>query len=681
VLRKSVVGALSLLLLQGPRPSPARARSARFTTSRQTHPPTLAARPANPFPSVTRPVSIRVPDVRRGIQPLRILIVSATVGAGDAGNARELARRLVDEGHEAEVRDFLESPPLGIGKALSKGYEAELRHAPWAYELAFKIWFWLPFLLPPMARFLTFFTRKKVLSWVRETHADIVVSTYPVATQVLGELRRRAHRRWRAHSGLRVPAVNFITDFGFHPFWAHRGIDLNVAVSPGTVEAVGRRTGRLSIACGPLVSPQFSTAPERRSSERAQLGLDRDELAVLISSGSWGVGDLEETFELVANQPGLVPVVTCGRNSELRDHLEALAKAKGYRAHLFGWTDDMAGVMAACDVLVENAGGLTSFEAMSAGLPLVTFRPIPGHGRNSAAAMSAAGVSWLARNSEELVASLRRLGRAGVARAAQLAAAAALFSGDAAHALAEIGAFGVPPQPRLRPAARAARAASAAALAATISWVGLTGGVGVAAAAGIGVAHPPDGTPDVIYLGVRLSTQELPDPSVQTALARLNASAVVDVNTADARRDALKALASKGVDLESGGLSDVPGASDEPVAPWAVARSDSQSVQVLSGMAGVPVNALVPDRSISAFDLVDASAAHLLMVVPDTTMPVPPSGPFPQQELALPKLQGDQIYLVNGLRVTSGQLVVLLSNLEAQLSGIGLSSAPLSHLQ
>jgi processive 1,2-diacylglycerol beta-glucosyltransferase len=610
-----------------------------------------------------------------------VLIVSATVGAGDAGNARELARRLTDAGHEADVRDFLETPPLGIGKALSKGYEAELRHAPWAYELAFKVWFWFPFLLAPLARFLTFFTRRRVLQWVRESHADIVVSTYPVATQVLGELRRRANRRWRNHAALRVPVVNFITDFGYHPFWAHRGIDLNLAVPPGTVEAVARRTGRASHACGPLVSPEFLAAPARRDFARARLGLRPEDLGVLISSGSWGVGALKEAFELVANRPGLVPVVTCGRNSDLRDHLEAVAKDKGYRAHLLGWTDDMAGVMAACDVLVENAGGLTSLEAMGAGLPLVTFRPIPGHGRNSAVAMSAAGVSCLARNGQELVEDLGQLGRPGPARVAQLAAAANLFSGDAAVAVAAIAAYGAPPEPRLRPVVRAARAASAAALAAAISWVGLTGGVGVAAAAGIGVAHPPDGTGNIVYLGVRLSAQELPNSDIQAALASLDASAVVDVNTADGRPDALRVLAGRGIDLESGGLADGPRASDEPVAPWTLAQSDSQSVEALSDLAGVPVTVLVPDRSISAFDLVDASAAHLRMVVPDATMPVPPSGPFPQEELGLPAMQGDHIYLVNGLRVTSAQLIVLLSNLEAQLSGEGLTSQPYSDLQ
>ena len=166
------------------------------------------------------------------------------------------------------------------------------------------------------------------------------------------------------------------------------------------------------------------------------------------------MGALKETFELVANEAGLVPVVTCGRNSALRDDLEELAREKGYRAHLLGWTDDMAGVMAASDVLVENAGGLTSLEAMGAGLPVVTFRPIPGHGRNSAAAMSAAGVSCLASTGDELVEDLGKLGRPGPARSVQLAASANLFSGDASAAVEAIATFGVPPEPRLRPVAR-----------------------------------------------------------------------------------------------------------------------------------------------------------------------------------------------------------------------------------
>jgi processive 1,2-diacylglycerol beta-glucosyltransferase len=606
-------------------------------------------------------------------RPLRVLIVSATVGAGDAGNARELARRLGNLGHEVEIKDFLDATPLGMGKVLTRGYEAELRHAPWAYELAFRVWFWFPFLLGPLSRLLSFGTRRGILRWVRQVRADVVVSTYPVATQVLGDMRCRAKTRARLSLGkraaLRVPAVNVITDFGFHPFWAHRGIDLNLAVHPSTVEAVARRTGQTSVTCSPLVGPEFEASRARRDIQRARLGLHKSELAILISSGSWGVGEVRETFELVATRPGLVPVVACGHNEDLRRQLEDIAKAKGYRVVVLGWSDDMAGVMAACDVLVENAGGLTSLEAMSAGVPLVSFRPIPGHGRNSAAAMSAAGVSRWAGTSDELLENLVLLGRPGSARYRQLSAVAELFSEDAATAVSELAASGEPPQPRLRPVARLARAASATALA------------GVAAAAGAGVAHPPPGAGNVIYLGVRLSPQELASREVQMALLGLHSSAVVDANSAHADRRAVRALAAKGLDVESGGLGIAAADPNGPRAPWALALSDTRSAQQLSAICGRTVGVLVPDRSISIFDLVDTSSAHLMMVIPNATLPIAPGGPFPRQVLAVPQLQAGQIYVVEGLKVTPVHLLDLLSNVRAQLSIDGLVSAPFSRLQ
>ena len=519
----------------------------------------------------------------------------------------------------------------------------------------------------------------------REVGADVVVSTYPVATQVLGDMRRRARARWRwpwgRRSGLAVPAVNFVTDFGYHPFWAHKGIDLNLAVHPKTVAAVATRTLRPSVTCAPLVDPRFAAAGQRRDFERARLGLGSGELAALISSGSWGIGTVRETLELVAAEPGLVPVVVCGHNDHLRQELERLVEARGYRAVILGWTDDMPGLMAACDVLVENAGGLTSLEAMSAGLPLVSFRPIPGHGRKSAAAMSAAGVSCLARGAAQLVGCLEHLGRPGPARDAQLRAAASLFAADAATTIVQVATWGIPPARPLRPVARVARAASSAALVAAMSWVGLTTGVGVAAAAGAGVAHPPPGQPDTVYLGVRLDEEELSNPQVRETLFRLDASAVIELKAAEVEPGAVRDLATLGIDLESGGLGFRPGTVGAPLAPWTVALSDSQSVQVLSVIAARPVQALVPNRSLSAFDLVDASAGHVKMIVPNTTLPAAPSGAFPREQLAVPQLQADQIYVVNGALVSGTQLDILLDNVHSELASEHLTLAPLSGLR
>ncbi|HUB70342.1 MAG TPA: hypothetical protein VL984_07960 [Acidimicrobiales bacterium] len=620
-------------------------------------------------------------------EPLRVLIVSATVGAGDAGNARELARRLTVAGHRPFVKDFLEAAPFRIGKGLSKGYEAELRHAPWAYELVFDVWYWFPFLLGPLARLLTLFTRKAIVRWACETRADVVVSTYPVATQVLGQLRREAHRRLpvRRKRALHVPVVNFITDFGYHPFWAHRWVDLNLAVHPSTVAAVATRTGRPSACCAPLVRPQFARAAAARSAQRERLGLRDDEVAVLISSGSWGLGTVRETFERLATQgaPGakLVPVVVCGRNSALLGNLRSLAAAKGYRSIVLGWTADMPGLMAAADVLVENAGGLTCMEALASGLPVVSFQPIPGHGRKSAEVMAAAGISRYARDGAQLAGYARELALPGRARARQLRAAAGLFTADAAALVAQLGIWGAPPLPPLRPAARAVRVGSTAALVVAASWVGMTTGVGVAAAAGAGVAHPPSGQVDTVYLGVRLTEAELADQGVQLELLRLHASAVVDASTAKADPASVRRLTKLGIDLQSGGLGLTPGAAGAPLAPWSIASCDSQSVGLLSAIAGTTVTALVPDRSISAFDLVDASSDHLKMIVPNVTLPLPPGGPFPQSSLALPVLQGRDVYVVDGRKVTASQLTVLLGDLGSELAGEGLSSRSLSGLQ
>jgi UDP-N-acetylglucosamine:LPS N-acetylglucosamine transferase len=608
-----------------------------------------------------------------------VLIVSATVGAGDQGNARELARRLQRQGHRAQIRDFLDAAPLRTGKVLAKGYEAELRHAPWAYELAFGVWFWMPWLLPPLAALLSVFTRRRILRWVREQHADVVVSTYPLATQVLGHLRTNARRRWRRRSALRVPVANFITDFGFHPFWANRGVDLNLAVHPGTVAAVAKRTGKPSVACGPLVAPPFAVASERRRAQRARLGLEHDELAVLISSGSWGVGAVRETFELVASRPGLVPVVACGHNTALRNQLEELARTRGYRALLIGWTDDMAGLMAACDVLVENAGGLTSLEAMRAKLPLVSFHPIPGHGRNSAAAMTAAGVSRWARSQSDLLGQVEQLGRPGHARQAQLAAAAALFSQDAALQVAKLGSRGPVQLLPLRPAVRVARSAATVGFGAALGWAAITVGVSAAAAAGIGVAHPPAGANDAIYLGVRLSPQELASPAVRSALVELDASAVVAASTAQAHPSEVRALVDMGIEVDSGGRGTHAGRAHEPYSPWGQALWDSRSVQEIDHVTDRHVRTLVPDRSISAFDLYDASKAHLLMVVPNTTLPG--SSTYPRGDLALPAMRAGRIYVVNGWRTTPGQLVTLLGSIEAELAHQGLTAVSFGALR
>lgn len=600
-----------------------------------------------------------------------MLILSASMGAGHDGAAREIARRLAGAGHDASVRDFLDAGPLRIGSALKSGYEFELRHVPSAYDATYRFWHRVPWLCGAVAWLVCVLTRRRVLRWVRDHEADVVVSTYPLATLALGRLRRLGR--------LQVPAVNFITDFGVHPLWVHRGIDLNLAVHDGPAQTAAARTGRPSIACGPVVDARFEPTaeqPARRRATREQLGLRPDDRAVLVVAGSWGVGDIADTLRAVAADGRFVPIVVCGRDTGLQSRVEQLAAQGGWKAVVLGWTDRMPELMAAADALVENAGGLTSFEAMRAGLPVVSFNPIAGHGRDNTAAMAAAGVSRLAGDPPTLRRALDELTAAGPARAAQVASGAAMFRTDgSALAVSAAAAY----RPARTPVGVAARSAATLCALAALAWGVLTTGVGVAAAAGAGVAHPRAGAGRVAYVGARLDSEELADPSVMARVEALHLTVVVDQVTTEESPAAVMALVRKGIDVADGGAGaqyDASGSLERP-APWSRAHGDVEAGATLARLIGRPVRVFAPGRRITAFDLLDCRDAHLSVVVPNAELTA--------ADLDRPVAPGafrlHQIYLLNGLGSSPEAMAALLDQTGTALVASGLQAAPLADLR
>jgi processive 1,2-diacylglycerol beta-glucosyltransferase len=609
----------------------------------------------------------------------RILVVSASMGAGHDGAARELAARLRQQGHVAEVRDFLDAGPLRLGKMLKRGYEFELRHVPSAYDATYRLWYRVPWLAPALARLVTALTHRKLLRWVESLDADVVVSTYPLSTLCLGRLRRTGE--------LRVPSVNFITDFGVHPLWVHPGIDLNLAVHAGPARQARLRTGRPSVACGPMVSRAYETFEEHgfeehsaaRAEARRHWGLAEDAKAVLVVAGSWGVGGIRETFDAIAGDGRFTPVVVCGRDEATFRDLTKRANRYANRAIVVGWTEEMPSLMRACDALVENAGGLTSLEAMRVGLPVVSFRPIAGHGVENTATMAEMGVSRLANDIPQLLDALGLLCTRGPARSAQIDAAQAMFVSDAASlalSAAETGETTVAALPSRSGIRVAVRASAAVAALLGLAWTGLTTGVGVAAAAGAGVAHPEADVTNVAYIGVRVDAAELADPATRRELTSLDVTVVVDEQTALTDPTALRRLAADGVDVANGGrglVREPDGSIDRP-APWNRAASDVQAGDQLGRIIGEPVDEFVPGRRLNAFDLVDSGHAHAQVVVPNDIWYATGGGkPAP--------VQGTQIYLVDGLYATPTQLDRTVARLAGSLRASHLVAVPFSALQ
>lgn len=348
-----------------------------------------------------------------------LLILSASMGAGHNGVALELARRLRAEGTDAEVIDILELLPLRLGSLLRRSYAAMLRTAPWLYELIYQIFF-----VPrrgPSALPLTALVAARLQKVVRRRRPAAVISTFHLAAQAAGHLRRRGR--------LPVTSTVILTDFAVHRLWLHEGNDRYLCPTPDTALRVSAATGRPTCRHAPLVSPEFGRPSADTERIRARIGARPGDRLVLVSAGAWGVGRVARTARVLAGGGRYMPVVLCGRNARLRRRLRNAGTGIA-----LGWRDDMPDLMAAAFAIVDNAAGLTCKEALAAGLPVVSYGGIPGHGRQGAREMAEAGLSIHASGPGALLDALDRLDGSSE-RDRQIARGLALFAGPAAETL------------------------------------------------------------------------------------------------------------------------------------------------------------------------------------------------------------------------------------------------------
>jgi UDP-N-acetylglucosamine:LPS N-acetylglucosamine transferase len=63
----------------------------------------------------------------------------------------------------------------------------------------------------------------------------------------------------------------------------------------------------------------------------------------------------------------------------------------------------MVQYLAAADVVVDNAGGLTCWESLACRTPVVLYRPLVGHGRVNVATLDELGLAKWARSAQDLV--------------------------------------------------------------------------------------------------------------------------------------------------------------------------------------------------------------------------------------------------------------------------------------
>src|SRR5438445_12732383 len=146
-------------------------------------------------------------------------------------------------------------------------------------------------------------------------------------------------------------------------------------------------------------------APVVRADARKQLRLDADAMMILISAGGYGVGPVEQLVkDLLALQRPWQIAAIAGKSEKTRKRLEELAKEAGNlpsgspRLCPVGFTTEMDNYMAAANLMVGKAGGLTTSEALGRPLPMALIEPIPGQEERNADHLLEAGAAIRCNN-------------------------------------------------------------------------------------------------------------------------------------------------------------------------------------------------------------------------------------------------------------------------------------------
>lgn len=273
-------------------------------------------------------------------------------------------------------------------------------HVQWFWDVGFWLVAGFPLTRALSKRLLARLGFRGLERAVGDFDPDVVVSTWPGSTEVLGALRRR--------SRLSVPAVAAVTDVAALHYWAARGIDVHLVTQPEAIPEVERIAGpgTEAICVHGLTAPEF-VRPRDPVEARRSLGLPAPGKLVLVSGGGWGVGDVEGGTATALGLPGVEVVCLCGRNAELAARLRRQFGAEP-RVRIEGFTDRMGDWLAAADALIHSTGGLTVLEAHIRGCPTISYGWGRGHLRAHNEAFRRFGFAEVVTSRAALAAALER---------------------------------------------------------------------------------------------------------------------------------------------------------------------------------------------------------------------------------------------------------------------------------
>lgn len=328
----------------------------------------------------------------------RVLLLSASSGAGHVRAAQALEKAFLATGEcQVEHIDVIRYVSRLFQRIYDKAYISMVRRAPELmgvlYDRTDQPWQHLRRRVA-MDRLNT----QPMIRMLKRVQPDLCVATHFLPAEIIAWLI--AKHKLNARNAI------VVTDYDVHAMWLCRTVDRYYVALEEAAEYLARIGVSREIirVTGIPIDPLFAVRPDKIT-VRSHLGLDPSAPIILISAGGYGIGPVEQLVrDLLALQKPWQIVAIAGKAEKVQKRLAEIARGAGSlpggapRLCPVGFTTEMDQFMAAADLLIGKAGGLTTSEALARALPMALIEPIPGQEERNADHLLEAGAAIRCNN-------------------------------------------------------------------------------------------------------------------------------------------------------------------------------------------------------------------------------------------------------------------------------------------
>jgi len=262
---------------------------------------------------------------------MKILVIYATAGAGHRKAAEAIHQGFKNSPlGEAILVDSLDHTSPLFKRTYSGVYTFLITEIPTLWGFIF----WLidlPFLRPLVLAFRRIYNSLNagpLHRYLEKENFDYIISTHFMLNEISAALKRKGK--------IRSTIISVVTDYDVHSIWTAPGIDYYTVASEWTKRkliSLGIPLEKIAVT-GIPTHEKFSQ-PKNVTELRNKLGLKNGMFTVLVATGSFGIGPIEEIIHVMKD---FQVIVICGHNKKL---FERLSKEASDRVKVFGLVNNM----------------------------------------------------------------------------------------------------------------------------------------------------------------------------------------------------------------------------------------------------------------------------------------------------------------------------------------------------